>query len=126
MLLCAVSGEEYDKISTYETAKEMWDKLEVTYEGTTKVKKAKINALVNEYELLKIEENKCVQSIFARFSKIVCEVKSLGMIYPHSLQVQKLVRSLPKAYETKAAVLEDGDLHNMTYNELRGNLIAYE
>ena len=40
LLYCAVSGAEYDKISTYETAKEMWNKLEVTYEGTTKVKEA--------------------------------------------------------------------------------------
>ena len=36
LLYCAVSGEEYDKISTCETTKEMWDKLEVTYEGTLK------------------------------------------------------------------------------------------
>ena len=35
-----MSEAEYDKISTCETAKEMCDKLEVTYEGTTKVKEA--------------------------------------------------------------------------------------
>ena len=40
LLFCAVNGEEYDKISICEIAKEMWDKLEVTYEGNTKVKEA--------------------------------------------------------------------------------------
>ena len=39
LLLCAVTGEEYNKISICETTKEMWEKLEVTYEGTSKVKK---------------------------------------------------------------------------------------
>lgn len=33
LLYCAVSGFEYCKISTCETAKEIWDKFEVTSEG---------------------------------------------------------------------------------------------
>lgn len=47
--------------------KVMWEKLEVTYKGTTKVKKTRISALVNEYEyeLFKMEENKSVKSMFA-------------------------------------------------------------
>lgn len=45
-------------ISTCEIAKEIWDKLEVSCEGTTKVKEARISDLVNEYELIKKEEMK--------------------------------------------------------------------
>ncbi|KAH0673702.1 hypothetical protein KY290_025952 [Solanum tuberosum] len=41
-------------------------------------------------------------------------------------EVRKLNKSLPKAWETKAAILEDEDLEKMTYDELRGNLMAYE
>lgn len=48
------------------------------------------------------------------------------MIYSNGLQVKKLVQSLPKAWKTKVVILKNGDLHNMTYDELRGNLIAYE
>jgi len=40
MLYCEINGAKYDKISTCETAKEMWNKFEVTYEGTNKVKEA--------------------------------------------------------------------------------------
>lgn len=64
ILYCAVSAAEYEKISTCKMAKELRDKLEVTYEGTTKVKEAKISALVNEYELFKMEENEGVESMF--------------------------------------------------------------
>ncbi|XP_070030113.1 uncharacterized protein [Nicotiana sylvestris] len=35
LLYNAISGEEYEKFSSCDTAKEMWDKLEVTYEGAT-------------------------------------------------------------------------------------------
>ncbi|XP_033513375.1 uncharacterized protein [Nicotiana tomentosiformis] len=51
LLYNAISGEEYKKISSCDTAKEMWDKLEVTYEGTSKVKVTQINLLVHDYEL---------------------------------------------------------------------------
>ncbi|KAH0765629.1 hypothetical protein KY285_001500 [Solanum tuberosum] len=46
---------------------------------------------------------------------------------PEDENVENLCsRSLPKAWETKTAILEDGDLEKMTYDELRGNLMAYE
>ncbi|VFQ88759.1 unnamed protein product [Cuscuta campestris] len=37
MLYCAVNPDDYRKISCCTTAKEMWDKLEVTYEGTDQI-----------------------------------------------------------------------------------------
>lgn len=69
----------------------MWDKLEVTYEGISKVKEARINALANEYELFKMANDEDVETRFSRFSKIVSELKSLGMVYSNSLQVRKLI-----------------------------------
>ncbi|XP_070048574.1 uncharacterized protein [Nicotiana tomentosiformis] len=55
LLYNVISGEEYGKISSCDTAKEMWDKLEVTYEGTNKVKETHINMLVHDYELSKMK-----------------------------------------------------------------------
>lgn len=43
LLYVAASGVAYNKISICETAKEMSDKLEVTYVGSFKVKEARIN-----------------------------------------------------------------------------------
>ncbi|XP_060210332.1 uncharacterized protein LOC132637231 [Lycium barbarum] len=126
LLYCAVSGEEYAKISNCDTAKEMWDKLEVTYEGTSKVRETKIDALRHDYEAFMMKEDENIESMFTRFSKIIGELKSLGVTYTNSQQVRKLVRSLPKTWETKAIVLEDGNLDKFTYDELRGNLIAFE
>lgn len=42
----------------------MWEKLEVTYEGTKKVKEARIISLVNEYELLKMADDKIWVNVF--------------------------------------------------------------
>ena len=42
-LMCALSPHEYNKISAYRTAKEVWDKLENMHEGIFQVKKTKLS-----------------------------------------------------------------------------------
>jgi hypothetical protein len=63
-LYCALDLIEYNRVSGCDSAKEIWDKLEVTYEGTNQVKESKMNMLVHEYELfvMKKDENivKCL------------------------------------------------------------------
>ena len=46
-LICALCPEEFNRISTCKTTKEIWDKLEVTHEGTNQVKETKINILIS-------------------------------------------------------------------------------
>ncbi|XP_009759961.1 uncharacterized protein LOC142165462 [Nicotiana tabacum] len=61
LLYNAISGEEYEKISSCDTTKEMWEKLEVKNEGTDKVKETHINMLVNDYELFQMEERESIE-----------------------------------------------------------------
>ncbi|XP_070031588.1 uncharacterized protein [Nicotiana tomentosiformis] len=91
----AISGEECEKISSCETAKEMWDKLEVTYEGTNKVKETRINLLVCDYELFQMKDGESVEEMFSRFSQILGDLKSLGRPIKSGEQVRKILRSLP-------------------------------
>ena len=55
-----LSRDEFNKISMCATTKEIWDKLEVTYEGTSRVKETKINLLVTQYEIFKMEESETI------------------------------------------------------------------
>ncbi|XP_070047057.1 uncharacterized protein [Nicotiana tomentosiformis] len=104
LLYNAISGEEYEKISSCDTTKEMWDKLEVAYEGTGKVKETHINMLVHDYELFQMKEGESIEEIFARFSKIISDLKSFGKPYSSG----------------------DQDLNKLSYDELREELIAFE
>ena len=60
LLHCELSKEEFDQISMCSTAKEIWDKLEITYEGTSRVKETKINFLVTQYEMFRMEKSKSI------------------------------------------------------------------
>ncbi|XP_075109034.1 uncharacterized protein LOC142180839 [Nicotiana tabacum] len=93
----AISGEEYEKISSPDTTKEMWDKLE-----------------------------KSIEKMFARFSKIISDLKAFGKPYTSGDQVRKILRSLPTTWQTKVVTLESQDLNKLSYDELRGELIASE
>nr|XP_009792371.1 PREDICTED: uncharacterized protein LOC104239442 [Nicotiana sylvestris] len=126
LLYNAISGEEYEKISSYDTTKEMWDKFEVTYEGTSKVKETHINMLVHDYELFQLKEGESIEEMFARFSKIFSDLKAFGKPYSCGDQVRKILKSLPTTWQTKVVTLESQDLNKLSYDELQGELIAFE
>ncbi|KAG8647267.1 hypothetical protein MANES_09G070442v8 [Manihot esculenta] len=51
ILFCALSRNEYNKVCMKSTAKEIWDALVVTHEGTNQVKENKMESLIYQYEL---------------------------------------------------------------------------
>ena len=53
ILYYTLDANKFNHIFTYNSAKEIWDILEVIHEGTNQVKESKINMLVHNYELFK-------------------------------------------------------------------------
>ena len=56
----ALGIDEYFRVSNYKSAKDMWDTLQVTYVGTTYVKRSRINTLTHEYELFRMNSNESI------------------------------------------------------------------
>ncbi|XP_070020514.1 uncharacterized protein [Nicotiana sylvestris] len=114
------------KISSCETTKEMWDRLEVTYKGTNKVKETRINLLVREYELFQMKDGESAEEMFFRFNKILGDLKYFGTTIKSGEQIRKILRSLPMIWQPKFIALECQDLDKISYDKLRGDLIAFE
>ncbi|VFQ91238.1 unnamed protein product, partial [Cuscuta campestris] len=120
MLYCAVNPDDYRKISCCSTAKEMWDKLEVTYEGTDQVQEAKIDFLTQEYEMFRMKEHENIDDMFDRFSKIVNDLHALKKTYTDRDLVRKILRSLTSEWRSKAdAIYESIGTSNVTIDGLR-------
>ncbi|VFQ67156.1 unnamed protein product [Cuscuta campestris] len=127
MLYCVVNPDDYRKISCCTTAKEMWDKLEVTYEGTDQVREAKIDFLTQEYEMFRMKEGEKIDDMFDRFSKIINDLHALKKTYANKDLVRKILRSLTLEWRSKAdAIYESIGVSNVTIDGLRGNLKTYE
>ena len=96
-------------------------------EGTNQVKESRIDMLVHSYELFKMNSDESISSMFTRFTKIINSLKSLGKIYTNSELVRKILRCLPKNWETKVtAIIEAKDLSTLGLDELMGSLMTHE
>ena len=65
ILQCAIHPMELLRISTCRSAKEMWDKMELIYEGTLEVKETKVNLLITEYEMFRMKTDESIFDMFA-------------------------------------------------------------
>ncbi|GAV64289.1 LOW QUALITY PROTEIN: UBN2 domain-containing protein, partial [Cephalotus follicularis] len=93
VLFCVVGPNEFNHISSCDTAKEM-DLLEVTYEGTNQVKESKISMLVHEYELFMMHNDE-ISDMFTRFTTIINSLKNLEEAKDLStLSLEQLLGSL--------------------------------
>ncbi|XP_072082090.1 uncharacterized protein [Arachis hypogaea] len=127
LMHCAISFEEFRKVSRYKTAKEIWDKLRLTHEGTKQVRETRIDILMKEYEMFSMKEDESIDQMFERFSIIINNLDAMGRSYSEETLVRKILRSLTKKWEVKStAISERNDLIKITYDELRGKLLAYE
>ncbi|CAA0827393.1 Unknown protein [Striga hermonthica] len=127
MLHCALDASEYNRISECESAKEIWEKLETTYEGTDKVKDSKINQQLRYYELFEMNEGESIGEMKSRFVNIITELKRLGKNFTEEEQVKKILRSLPRSWEAKKTAIEEAhNLKTYKFDELIGSLLTHE
>jgi hypothetical protein len=64
ILLRSLSPEEFDKVNGTDSAKQIWDTLQVNHEGTRKVREGRIHALEGELNQFIIHENETPQEMF--------------------------------------------------------------
>jgi len=59
----------------------MWDVLEVTHEGTSDVKRARKHALIQEYEMFRMQAGESIAEVQKRFTHIVNYLIGLGKTF---------------------------------------------
>ncbi|GAV61874.1 zf-CCHC domain-containing protein/DUF4219 domain-containing protein/UBN2 domain-containing protein [Cephalotus follicularis] len=127
IIICAINSNDFNRISSCISAKEMWDRLEDTYEGTNQVKEAKVRMLGHEYEMFTRNENEDIKSMFSRFTNIINTLQALDKIYSNSEMVRKILRCLPRSWMPKVTAIEEAkNLNVLTLEDLLGPLMTQE
>jgi hypothetical protein len=113
--LCqALSPSEFTRISNCEIAKDAWQILETTYEGTKLVKSAKL-------------QEETFEEFYTKISDLRNSMVSLGKQIPDVKLIRKILRSLPEHFSIKVTTIEESkDLEEMKIEELVGSLQTYE
>ena len=126
-LFCALNKEEFNRVSTATSANQIWQILQVTHEGTNKVKETKISILVHRFELFKMKENETIAEMITRFIDITNTLVALGKEYTQVKKGRKILRALTPHWKKKITAIEEAnDLSIMSLENLIGNLMAYE
>ncbi|CAL9075551.1 unnamed protein product, partial [Musa textilis] len=62
-LFCALDKNEFNRISSCETAFDIWRTLEITHEGTSRVKDSKVNLLLHDFELFRMTPSETIDDM---------------------------------------------------------------
>ena len=126
-IFCGVSPKEFHRISHMTVAKEAWEILETTYEGTKKVKDTKLQMLTTKFEELKMGDDESFDSFYGKLNEIVIAKLNLGEKIEDAKVVRKILRSLPESFRAKVTAIEESkDLNEIKIKELIGSLQTYE
>ncbi|BAT81343.1 hypothetical protein VIGAN_03103900 [Vigna angularis var. angularis] len=97
------------------------------HQGSTKVKRAQLQALRREFELLTMKEGEKVDIFLGRALSMVNKMKSNGENMEQSMVVSKILRSLTSKYNyIVCSIEESNDLSSLTLDELHGSLLVHE
>jgi hypothetical protein len=119
--------EEFGRISRCVIAKEAWETLEITHEGSQIVKASKIQMLVSKFEEIRMEEEETFDEFYSKLSTIRNSTINLGKKMTDVKIVKKILRSLPPRFIPQVATItQSQDLETMRVEELVGSLQTFE
>ena len=79
--------------------------MQVTHEGTSKVKQTKISILTNQFQLFKMNPNESILDMYSRFQDIVHSLIALGKNFSEEDQVRKILNSLTPEWDQKTLAI---------------------
>ena len=94
-LLQALNDDDLSGVIHCKSVFEIWSHLVVTYEGTSQVKRSKIDLLHSQNEIFFMNENESIDDMIAKFTKITHGLASLGDEIDNDQKVRKIIRALP-------------------------------
>ncbi|CAJ2656475.1 unnamed protein product [Trifolium pratense] len=126
-LFQAIDRSILETILARGTAKEIWDSMRQKYQGSTKVKRAQLQALRKDFETLNMKIGESIEEYFSRTLCIANKMSSHGETVTQSMIVEKILRSLTSRFNYVACSIEESnDTTTMTVDELQSSLLVQE
>ena len=81
--------------------------MQTVHEGTTQVKKSKIDNFNRQYKLFRMTKGETIQEMHTRFTAIINEIYSLDEVIPNRKAVRKILSVLPESWESKVEAVTE-------------------
>jgi hypothetical protein len=97
------------------------------YQGSTKVKRAQLQALRREFEVLAMKDDETVDEYFGRTLTIVNKMTSHGERVEQVTVVEKILRSMTERFDyVVCSIEESNDVTSLSIDELQSSLMVHE
>ena len=116
------------QVGEQETSKKIWDAIKARNLGADRVKEARLQTLMSEFERVEMKETDTIDTLAGKLTEIASKAASLGQSIDEDKLVKKFLNSLPRSkYIHIIASLEQVlDLKKTSYEDIIGRLKAYE
>lgn len=116
------------QVGDLDTAKAVWDAIKARHVGAERVREARLQSLMADFDRLKMKEADTIDDFVGKLAEISSKSASLGEIIEEPKLVKKFLKSLPrKKYIHMVASLEQVlDLNMTSFEDIVGRLKAYE
>ncbi|XP_076917920.1 uncharacterized protein LOC143578142 [Bidens hawaiensis] len=109
------------QVGNLKTAKEMWEALKTRHLGAERVKEAKLQTLMSEFEGLKMKETGTIDDYASTLSSYSSKAATLGELLSEEKMVKKFLTSLPRRFIHIVASLEQVlDLKTVGFDDVVG------
>ena len=126
-LFQAIDRSLLETILKKDSAKDIWDSLKQKYQGTARVKRAQLQALRKEWEILQMKVGESVNDYFARTLTIANKKRIHGEQMNDVVVIEKILRSMtPKFDYVVCAIEESNNVEVMFIDELQSSLLVHE
>jgi len=123
IITSALNLDEFFRVLQCSLAKEIWNILE----GTNDVKRVRKHALIQEYELYRVQARETITDVQKRFTHIVNHLIGLGKTFDKEEQNIKVLKCLDRSWQPKVtATSETKDLSTLSTTALFGKLREHE
>ena len=127
IIFASISDNLFHQVSSCSKAKEMWDKLKTTHEGTQQQKDNQVGILVNDFELFKQKSGESIRDLVGRMNALINALKNMGKEYSTLELNRKLLNALSSEWKIKVIAIEEAkNLTTTSLDEIVGSLLTHE
>ena len=105
-LFQAIDRSILETIFCKDTSKEIWDSMKKKYQGSSRVKRAQLQALRRDFEVLQMKEGESVTYYCSRTMGIANNMRFHGEKMTDTTIVEKIIRSLTPKFDYVVCSIE--------------------
>ena len=116
------------QVGELDTAKKVWDAINARHMGADRVREARLQTLMAEFDGLKMKDSDTINDFVGKLSEISSKSAALGEVVEETKLLKKFLSSLPRRkYIHIVASLEQVlDLKTTSFEDIIGRLKTYE